>query len=644
MTNATPSSSHCRRVFMSARDIARCFSGGPSLLVSARLAPGDRSVFGFDTILVSVDSSSVRFFRPGEAGVADDFIETEELPSDLLAIVAEPGDADALTLLWSDLGQVAPPIVAVAEVQDAIGPIVAQVKAEIAAATARSAELQRALVATRAEFEETRAAMQGVMRTLSHRYATKMNLVTVAAPSKGTTLSVRPSEGVKRVYAVSTEGVTCIALHVAALRAEADTVLRVALLGEESGRVLGEWRRPGSALSTGWNVFDFPTPVAAVRETVAVAVAVDGRDASEVVFSLSGEKGGEQPLAIRIWTADAGGRFPHAEHWVWNAQGAPRSAAGTVMLVGAEAIAQIVARGRLDLVRDQDGSVESYLLRGGSSLLHLADFSVDGAEAVCVELKHGFGDVLKTRFELVVQSPEHGFTSGWRSFGAGETILRLALSVPAALPQTVDLYLLTEDGERAEHDLAGIALHRIEVVAGRRCAADIGARATRVYPEAWPPLKGAGADVPHFGSLKATNYSETDKYALFEVAIDGLQFGRRVEPGARFKVSKANGRLSLEFRQGRHWPKLFHAWPGREQDRFGDVFRVAEAGDNLAIAGELAAGPDREVLAALCRLMPTVVAAAVQTFPTAAGQVPAWLDAARAMSAAAYRTFGEPGA
>ncbi len=647
MTSAVQPLASRHRAFLPQRTVAQYFSGGPSLLVSTGLVPAGvaASDFGLDTIFASARGGDIYFFRGADG--ASDFAETAELPSDLLAIVATDGDAAELCALWTDRGLAPPPVIAVDSALQAVGPILARAKAEIAVLSARCAELQRALVATRAEFEETRTAMQGVMRTLSHRYATKMTLVAVVAPSRDGTVTIGPSTALRRIYPVGTELVTCCALHIAALQHAANAVLTVAFLGVESGRVLGKWRRPGEALFTGWNIFDFPTPVAAVRETIAIEVSLDGGEGCAVTFSLAGEDAAAEaaPLAIRVWTADAGGRFPHAEHWVWDAGGGTRPASGTVSLVGAAALARIVARGRTEAVHDgeADGRPASYLLRGGSSLLHLPDLSIRCAEGVCIELAHKFGDLRGTRFELAVQSPQHCFAGGWRPFGAADGVLRLGLSLPAVLPDVVDLFLCIEDDDRTEQSLAGIVLRQIEVIAGPRSALDVGPRAVRIYPEAWP-LSGADPAEPRFKSLKATNYSEAEKYALFEVTIDGLAFGRRAGRPAKFKISKANGRLSIEFRQGQNWPKIFQEWPGRERDRFGDVFRVAHAGERLAIAGMLAPGPDNEVLAALSSLMPAIIAAGMQNFPSAREQIPHWLDAARAFAAAGQATFGGPGA
>jgi hypothetical protein len=206
------------------------------------------------------------------------------------------------------------------------------------------------------------------------------------------------------------------------------------------------------------------------------------------------------------------------------------------------------------------------------------------------------------------------------------------------LPDVVDLYLRIDDVGHSAQALAGIALRQIEIIAGARTTLDTGLREVRINPETLPPSRG-NLEGPHFDSLKAANYNEANTYTLFEVVIAGLAIGDRLERQLKFKISKAHERLTIEFRQGSAWPKIFREWPGREQDRFGDVFRISDNEQGLMIMGTVAPGEDAELLAALGSLMPTIVASGIQAFPAAADHVPAWLDAARSFAAAAQRSF-----
>jgi uncharacterized protein DUF6212 len=642
MTNPIHPSAFRVRVFMHAVEISSNFSGGPSLLVSSSLAQMNAasSDFGLDTIFVTIKGVEAYFYRDIKTSRAGDFVETFQLPSDLLAIVATPDDAPQLYALWVERGLEPPPLIAVKHAVEAIGPILARASVELAAVTTRCAELQRGLVATRREFEETREAMHGLMRTLSHRYATGMNLVAVTAPSPGKTVKLEVPGTLSHIYPVATESITCLALHVAETRLDPDAVMTVVLRGAESGRVLGEWRVPGKAVTVGWNVFDLPMPVAAVRETTAVEVSLKAAPGGAVSFSLAdaAAAGTDPLLAIRIWTAEPGGRFPHARHWVWNALGQVRLPAGTASLVGGAT----TPRGLIEAFGETgDGSPAAYRLRGGSSLLHLPELALRDAEGISVELGSRQGDLRGARFELVAQSAHMGFASGWRSFAFPNRTLRLGLSLPAALPDIADLYLRIEDRDRAPDEAVAIELRKIEVVSGERTSLDLGWNTVRVDPETLPSSAGHRA-APRFGRLKAHNFTETDKFALFEVTLGDLEFDGRLERAVRFKPSMANGKLSLEFRQGPNWPEIFRDWPGRHQDRFGDVFRVSHTDDGIAIFGELTTGCDCELLAALCRLMPTIVATGVQMLPDAVGRFQTWLDVAREFSAAAQRTFGEP--
>ena len=643
MTNPIHPSAYRVRAFMRAAEISCNFSGGPSLLISSNLALPNSAVtdFGLDTIFVTIKDADVYFIRDVKSSRTDDFVEISQLPSDLLAIVATPNDAPQLCALWAERGLEPPALIAVKHAAEAVGPILARARVEMAAVTVRCAELQHGLAATRAEFEETRVAMHGLMRTLSHRYATKMNLVAVATPSPGKSVNLEASGTLQQIYPVATESVTCLALHIVDAVLDQNAVLKVALLGAESGRVLGEWRVPGSAVLIGWNIFDLPVPVAAVRETFALHVSLNAAPGSVVTFSLAEEatNGRESPLSIRVWTTNPGGRFPHAKHWVWNVLGEVRLPAGTVSLVTADAVGRMTVAGRIEaLCKNGEGVATTYLLQGGPSLLRLPDLSIRDAEGICVELGLGHGDLRGARFELVAQSAQHSFSSGWRSFVFPDKTLRLGLSLSAALPEAADLYLRIEDGDRTSDEFVAIELRRIEVVSGERTTLDLGSDTGPIDPEALPQ---SGRRVrPHFARLKAHNFSETERYALFDVILEDLEFDGRVEHAVRFKPSMANGRLSLEFRRGPNWPEIFRDWPGRQQDRFGDVFHIVHTGDALAIAGEFTTDFDRELIAVLCRLMPAIVATGLQMLPRAVDRLEMWLEVSREFAAAAQRTFG----
>jgi hypothetical protein len=235
------------RAFMPARDLARSFSGGPSLLVSARLIPDahpDKRAFGLDTILVNIRDSDSYFFRAGDTG--GDTIELAELPGDILAIVVAAADeAASLSRLWNERGFTqSPPMIVAETLLDAFSPVIECLTAETAAVSARCADLQRQLVTTRMEYEETRGAMWGLMRTLSHRYANKMELVASAPPgADGAVVPLAPSP-LHQVIGAAVENITALAFHIPRLAPGGEGVLHVTVIGAESGRVVGAWRIP----------------------------------------------------------------------------------------------------------------------------------------------------------------------------------------------------------------------------------------------------------------------------------------------------------------------------------------------------------------------------------------------------------------
>jgi hypothetical protein len=546
-----------------------------------------------------------------------------------------------LSALWAEQGLESPPLIAVNHPVAAMGPLLSLARAELDAVNARCAELQNALVRTREEFEETRTAMQGAMRTLSYRYATKMNLVAASAPS-AEKVKIEGAGTVRQTYPIGTHLLTCFALHVSETRLDADAILTLVLTAAESGRVLGEWRIPGNDVRGGWNAFDFPTPVASVHETIALDVSLQTSPGCWATFSLAEETTAAetQLLAIRIWTADPGGRFPLAAHWVWSALGETLLAPGTVSMVTDDFVGRMKLFGGIKPSRRaKEGFPAAYTLRGGSSHLWLRRLDVRNTQAVCFELKSTVGDVRHTHFELIAQSAQHCFGSGARWFGLPEKTLRLGLTLPDDLPSMVDFCLRIEDGKRAPDDFAVVEVLKIEVISGKRARAASDSVAERPDPEALPQA-GFHQSGPSFASLEARNYSKTDKYELVELTLENLEFDGYAVPVVKFKASIVAGRLTLEFRRGPRWPEIFRKWPGRHKDIFSERFHVAHSGERLMIDADITNDVDRELIAALSRLMPIIAGTMAQRIPDAAERSQTWVDAARAFASAAGQTSG----
>ncbi|HEY1707536.1 MAG TPA: DUF6212 domain-containing protein [Rhizomicrobium sp.] len=652
MKESWPSAKSRPRMFMHAHEMARNFSGGPLLVVSSkfRLAqPVGFSGWSIPVLLAEVDANgSTYLFREESELGRQDVIEVHQPPSDVLAIIASEDDAGCLSQLWNAAGASPAPVVTANSFEEAAQQVMVHCHAEIRRIENRCAELQRALVTTRIEYEETRDAMQGLMRSLSYQHSATPRLVATAAPSlDNRTIALAHSSPLRQPLPVGTEGITSIALHVAAPVPADTSELSVLLLGSESGRVLGQWQVPGSALHPGWNVLDLPIPVGPIRETAELQVSSSNNEHSPLLLSASDEKvrdeagrPDERLLAARIWVAPAGGRFMQADHWVWNAIGRASPPDGAALSVSSSSLERVSARGRLRFERNSEGGSIRAELRGGSSLLIVPDVSLREVGAIRIELGAGVGDLSDTRFELVADSNGKSVSTGWRAFHFPEKTMSFGLSLPVSQSDTADIILRIEDTTRRAAEFGAFEIRKLDLIVGNRVPdADKLERPTA--REAWPGAADLKA-LPRFADLKLNGHNATDTYELFDVSINRLEFGTRSEPVVRFKFTQAKGLLSVEFRKGGAGKRqIFQHWPGSQQDRHGEFFRIGLTVEGVAIGCKLVADADRRLVLVLLRLLPTIVATALQMTPADADKLQQWIGAARQLSKTAQHKIEE---
>ncbi len=287
------------RAFMPASEMAANFSGGPMLVVSAKLLDGQQDAFAdwpFPVLFARIDADGdTHLTRDKNGSVRGQEIEIHQPPQDVLAIVAPEAVAGHLSRLWdaNPAGHVPPPPVVVAgSFEHVARQLLARLEAETASVEARCAELQRALATTRAEYEETRVAMHGADEDAQPSAAGKPT-----AGRDGDAFcergkrsrcriprrAARPSLSWPRASPAS----LCMSAHRLLAR---NAGLQVLLIGAESDRVLGEWRVPGEALHTGWNVLDLPVPVGPIRETAEIQVCSAAAPDAPLLLSLSDER------------------------------------------------------------------------------------------------------------------------------------------------------------------------------------------------------------------------------------------------------------------------------------------------------------------------------------------------------------------
>ena len=627
------------RAFMAPDEMARNFSGTPVLLVSTKLRlETERGMADWGLPILHADvraGGETHLFRSERANAVREAIEILQLPADILAIVAPEDDAAQLSALWDGIPP--PPVVVADTFEGAIGRLFEHLNADIERMAARAAELQRALVTMRVEYEDTRVAMNAMTRTLSHQLAIPLRLVAAATPSaEGGTVALVKGRAHRQTLGVVAEGVTSIALHVAEAGAAA---LDVALLGAESSRVLAEWKVSGEALQPGWMTLDLPLPVGPIRETLELQVASTARADAPLRLSLSGE---ERLVAIKIWVSAPGGRFTQAEHWVWNRVGQTVFPPGTALSLSTDALDAARTSGDIATARAADGrTVLTATIGGGRGAFAIADVSLREIGAIRVELGLCTGSLLDTQFQLFVRAGARVLASGWRALQVPEKTLAIGLSLPDGFPDAADIHLAVADGERQGAEFASFELRKIDLIVGQR--ADAVPAALAITDELAPATDDARPrSGPVFGSVKLNGHDATDAFELFDVSVLGFETEGRAEPIVKFKFSLANGLLSMEFRRsGAGRPEIFAQWPGNQQDRFGDLFRITQVPGGVHIGGEIKTDADRRLILGVLDLLSTIVATGVQMAPIEADKLRRWVGAARRLSESARAALAE---
>jgi hypothetical protein len=473
------------------------------------------------------------------------------------------------------------------------------------------------------------------------------------------------------------------------VRAGPGAVLRVRLYGAESGRVFGAWRVPGAALAPGWLALDLPGPIGPVRETACLDIAAEleagdtlalaldeGLTEPDRAVTLAGaepEQDNPAPraLALRLWAAPFGRRFVLAPHWDAEAPGLSVVPAGVPVRLPAQMWrgAQFPL-GQVEWVAL--GSETPRLLASFGAGLQVAitlpDVPVNGFDLLQAEVTVGRGDPAMLEAALWLQpagtplaagadlslEPDEARWSGWRRPGPDGGPLLLPLALPLEGPRRVTVVLVlrhagTAPGQplRVEYsDLMGFhGLRPPPAVVARRLLppppplAPVRAIAVPVVPPAEPavaPLGAAPDAVPGATTVRLQEHYTTPDgaYRHLDIWLEEVRDGGLAWPRLRFKLALRGEGPVLEFRVRPDWPVMFSRWPGTQSDQYGPYLLVREADLAEGFLTGLTAERDRQMLAAVVRLLPGAVAQAAREAPEAAADAETWLRHARQLAAA----------
>ncbi|WP_439596334.1 DUF6212 domain-containing protein [Falsiroseomonas sp.] len=627
-----------------AADLPALMSGQPAVLAPASLPGVEKLALpGLALWLLARREDRLLLLPPGAAEAAGPPMPLALPPAGALALLATTEAEVAPILAWwqAASGQPAPLLLA-ADAAAALPALLARLLAELQDSQARAVQLERSLVETRLDYEETRIAIAAAARSLGHRPPAPLTLALALEPAEERLGAA--TEGarlfLRQPLARSLDGLAALALHIGAISAATTGPLRLRIRGEESGRIAASWTVEMAEVTEGWLTLDLPTPLAPVRETAVLEISADVAGPHSLGFSLdrgwvpaevavTPEDGSGQgrALALRIWTAGLGGRFVVPAHWNWDEVGA------SLPLTG---VPQAIAPAELAAARGLSGAwdgLRAGLSGTGTTALLLPRVSLAGADVL--RLGWSLAGTARQPLRLAAfamppgqpvtrvdsLSAEAGF-SGWREIAPGQQGA-LTLLLPVSLGPQAQIVLAIESAD-AEAE-GSLTFTEASLLATRDPAA-LRSLQREAAAELVPPVPRG----PSLGRVELLQHLVSGRYQHLDLLLHEMEGGGQHWPQLRFKLAIAASGPLLEFRRARGWPEAFARWPGTETDQFGPVLRLRHPQLRDFVA-ELAHPRDAALAATLLALLEPVAAEAVRLASLDEEAATQWRDAAVAL-------------
>ena len=383
-------------------DLPRLAASPATLLLEAGMAAPDLPLALWRAVPRGDDVWLVP--EAGDAAEATQGMPLTAAPSGVLAVLAVA--VPAWLAAWPDA---APPVLR----PDALAGFLA---ARMLEEQRRAAELRAALVTLRAEHEDARTAMEHWLRAAGQHWPQPARMVHADTPGSALPLAAGRTR-LRHITPTELPDLSAIGLHLSQAECGPGTLLRLRLLGEESGRIAGAWSVPGEALRPGWLALDLPMPAQPWRETATIEIAVDRAADDRLAFS-AGPDGGP---AVRLFRSPGAARFVAAAHWQGAAHGLLLPPAGV----------------RLGLPGHVWQGVPRHLVLAPGEVREvlLPAVPVQGLDTLHARLRLVGGTAMQAALSCA------GGATGWREFdaqGGLEISLELPLAV-AVLPLTLSL-------------------------------------------------------------------------------------------------------------------------------------------------------------------------------------------------------------
>jgi len=630
-------------LFAAAADLPELATGGPKLLLVGDVARPPLP--GISAWRVTGREGGWALHR--DAAPAGHAVVLPAAPSGVIALLAaDPAAAASLRTAWGE----APPPILDAAAGSPFAALAEVLGAALGARAVEAAGLHAALVAARAAAEDTRRAMAALLAGTGRHPPPAPPLLAVDHLPGATPPLVPDRDGrlaIAAIPGVSLQGVAAVALHLDVAACGAGSALRVRLFGAESRQLHGAWTLPGQGLAPGWCVLDLPAPIGPVRETACLEAVAAVAPGDRLALSTATEgapgvvAGGDATgagacLALRLWTAPFGRRFVQAAHWDAASVGLELPAPGVPVGLP-EAIWGTAPAG--PALGEEPARPAATLAAGSALLWTLPAVPLAGLDRIEARIAVPLGDATDLEAALWLQpvgaapADDAALTlltpvarwSGWRRGALAAAGLTVPLVLPPTLPGWVAVVL-------SLRHRGGDALRvRWDELLGFRETVALPAAPGGAAPA---PLVAAAVPADAVPSVAAARLEERfvaadGHYRHLDISVAELAYGTLGWPAVRFKLAIGGEAPVLEFRQRPDWPLQFETWPGRDADAHGP-FWLADA---AALGGGGLGWRDRQLLSALRRVLPSVVATAAREAAADLDEYRDWGELARRLAA-----------
>ncbi|MDR3450052.1 MAG: DUF6212 domain-containing protein [Alphaproteobacteria bacterium] len=569
--------------------------------------------------------------------------------SNVLAIAVKPGSSLEAALKSGDFAPLTlPPVIAAADTLAAAAGLFGIALDEMRKSARLAVDAQSALAETRLEIERTQEAMAAALRTLGGLPLGEAQIAWSSLPAQvGPTYRLpKGATRLRQRLALPLDGLTAIALHIAATQGSAASALSIRLRGADSQIIHGSWHIPADKLTPSWLTLDlrhvlgplFETAVLDIEATLVgddrIELSLDPKDCEDYV-ALTGDDAlpARSGACVRLFRAAYGARNILPRFWNWdeiNSGGVEGQLSGHIAPECWSRVETVFGDATFVSIGAQPSRPVANLAPGEPARFRIDDIVAPHTDALEFMFTMSPPARAPLRVQTWIESRDaEGLATG--AWASGWKVLPIDCErayVAMRIPEGVGCLNLVVDLETSDREIAvewtGVAGIKLDDEDAEQLAQmPGGSQEVAKVDEAPAPHDSAAASRtgPLFSGIQIDHVlviPDAD-YKHIDLNIFDLRVENACIPVVRTKLVRRGEGLMLEFRNRADWPKFFERWPEGAKDQFGPLFLLQPSPASLERFKSLTTPQDFKLMSALFSALPRVVVAALND-PQAAGE------------------------